>query len=58
MRTNKCPKCDAHNTLKSRTCGNCGADITATGKAKTFIGQIIMAGLVIGGFMLYNMFQK
>jgi len=58
MRTNKCPECDAHNTVKSRTCGNCGADITMGGKAKSFIKNIIILGLVVGGFMLYNMFQK
>jgi len=58
MKTNKCPDCNALNTLKSRTCGNCGADITMGGKAKGLIKEVMIIGLVIGAFMLYNMFQK
>ncbi len=46
MRTNKCPKCDAHNTLKSTRCGNCGADITTGGKLKYNIIMYAIAGLV------------
>ena len=58
MKTNKCPKCNAHNTLKSQTCGNCGADITMAGKAKHEIKSWLTIALIIGAIALFNMFQK
>ena len=55
MRTNKCPKCDAHNTLQSTRCHNCGADITLAGKTKIITGQIIFGIIIVA---IYYMFSK
>ena len=58
MTTNKCYSCDAHNTVKSKTCGNCGADISTGGHFKRWLRNVFLGILVLAGFALYNMFQK
>ena len=47
MQVNKCPKCDARNTLKSTICWNCGADITFIGKLKYNIKYFTIVAVVI-----------
>jgi len=55
MKTRTCTKCGAESTLKSTKCYNCGAHITATGKAGEFIGGVIVL-LVLGIFAFKALF--
>ncbi len=57
MRVNKCPECDAKNTLQSRICWNCGANITAFGKVKSFIKGLIQIAIFFGVLYLLNLME-
>lgn len=54
MQMNKCPKCDALNTLKSKECRNCGADISSIGKLKY---QLMMVAIFIVIIYLVQVFK-
>ena len=47
MKTNKCHSCGAHNTLKSKECFNCGADISKKGHFKSMVMSIIVMVILL-----------
>jgi len=53
MQTNKCHSCQAENTLKSKECWNCGADISDSGHLKnifwSFVIMAVFYYIVVGG---------
>ena len=42
METKRCSRCNAHNTLQSKECWNCGADLTFKGFVKSTVWAIII----------------
>jgi len=46
MKTNKCYKCQAENTLQSKECWNCGADISNKGHLKNMFWSAIVMGVL------------
>ena len=47
MKTNKCYKCQAENTLQSKECWNCGADISNKGHLKNMFWSAIVMGVLL-----------